>query len=349
MTIQQGTAGLFLSLTLVVTIAGFTSFSHASESTKVNVFNFVRAESDHQMEAYVRRAGGIGKILHLREPWSVEPDEQPTIRGNRDTLYSFAVFDLTTPVFITKPESPDRYQTMMMVSQDHSALPTQNGSGVFEITREEVGTRYVWLLFRTFVDPRDPEDMKAAHALQDAIRIQQKDPGTLELPNWDGESRVEVRNLLNELGKLSITDFNGYFGQKDKLDPIKHLLGAAYGWGGNPEEAVMYVQKTPEENDGKVAYVLQVNDVPVDGFWSVSVYNKYGFFQKNDYNAYTFNNKTAQANSDGSFTIHFGGDPASSNFLPLTEGWNYTVRMWLPRKEVIDGSWTFPEAERVKQ
>ena len=72
------------------------------------MFNFVRAESDNQMQSYVDQIGGIGKLHHLREPWSVEPDKQPTIRGNRDTLYSFAVFDLATPVVISKPESPDR-------------------------------------------------------------------------------------------------------------------------------------------------------------------------------------------------------------------------------------------------
>ena len=154
--------------------------------------------------------------------------------------------------------------------------------------------------------------------------------------------------LLNELGTISITDFRGYFGEKEKLDPIKHLLGAAYGWGGNPEKAAMYYQVSPEKNDGKTAYVLTVKDVPVDGFWSVSVYNKDGFFQKNEYDASTFNNKTARPNSDGSYTIHFGGDPQAINFLPLTDGWNYTVRMYEPRQEVIDGDWVFPEPQVAK-
>jgi hypothetical protein len=40
------------------------------------------------------------------------------------------------------------------------------------------------------------------------------------------------------------------------------------------------------------------------------------------YNAYSVNNLTATPNKDSSFTIHFGGDPASVNFLPITEGWN---------------------------
>ncbi|MGA3318549.1 MAG: DUF1214 domain-containing protein [Candidatus Korobacteraceae bacterium] len=52
-----------------------------------------------------------------------------------------------------------------------------------------------------------------------------------------------------------------------------------------------------------------MKDVPVDGFWSVTVYNVQGFMEKNDKNAYLFNSVTAKRNDDGSITIHFGGDP----------------------------------------
>jgi hypothetical protein len=36
------------------------------------------------------------------------------------------------------------------------------------------------------------------------------------------------------------------------------------------------------------------------------------------------------------------------NYLPITEGWNYAIRMYQPRKEILDGSWTFPKIEPVK-
>jgi hypothetical protein len=39
---------------------------------------------------------------------------------------------------------------------------------------------------------------------------------------------------------------------------------------------------TPARNDGKTIYRLTVPaNVPVDGFWSISVYNAQGYFQKN--------------------------------------------------------------------
>jgi hypothetical protein len=104
----------------------------------------------------------------------------------------------------------------------------------------------------------------------------------------------------------------------------------------------------PDANDGKNIHALTVKDVPVDGFWSVSVYNSEGFFEKNDRNSYSLNNLTAIPNDDGSFTIQFGGcDSDVKNCLPIVKGWNYTVRLYRPRKEILDGTWKFPEAQPV--
>ena len=88
-------------------------------------------------------------------------------------------------------------------------------------------------------------------------------------------------------------------------------------------------------------------DVPVDGFWSVTVYDQDRFMVKNKYNAYSFNNVTAKKNPDGSITIHFGGDPEQNNFLPIMEGWQYIVRLYRPRDQILDGTWKFPEASAV--
>ncbi|ESQ14842.1 MAG: hypothetical protein N838_30940, partial [Thiohalocapsa sp. PB-PSB1] len=73
-----------------------------------------------------------------------------------------------------------------------------------------------------------------------------------------------------------------------------------------------------------------------------------GWMPVNEYNAYSFNNITAKKNEDGSITIHFGGDTKQPNFLPIVPGWNYIVRLYQPRKEIMDGSWTFPNPQAVE-
>ena len=57
---------------------------------------------------------------------------------------------------------------------------TTAGSHTF--TGEDIGTRYVALPLRILVDPNDPADLDAVHALQDAMTVQQDEPGQLRDP-----------------------------------------------------------------------------------------------------------------------------------------------------------------------
>ena len=302
-------------------------FAKAAE--KVTVDNFVRAETDTTFQRYVKN-GAFGKLLHVRRPTRI--DRQNVIRMNRDTIYSVGVFDLTEPVTIVKPDGKGRYQSMQVLNQDQYTLAVENGQGEFTFTRDTVGTPYLCLLFRTFIDANDPADVKAANQLQDQIIVRQKNPGTFAVPEWDTASLVRLRDAVNVLAATK-SNTNGMFGNAKQVDSLDHLLGTAYGWGGLPEYAAYYVNVTPEKNDGKTPYTLTVaQNVPVQGFYSVTVYNSKGFMEKNDWNAYSVNNLSAKRNSDGSVTIHFGGDPSQSNFLPITPGWNYLVRMYQPRR-----------------
>ncbi len=89
--------------------------------------------------------------------------------------------------------------------------------------------------------------------------------------------------------------------------------------------------------------------MPVDGFWSISVYNTKGYFEPNKENAYTLNNLTAKKNEDDSVRIQFGGcDGKTPNCLPITPGWNYIVRLYRPRDEILSGKWTFPQAQPLR-
>jgi heat shock protein HslJ len=89
--------------------------------------------------------------------------------------------------------------------------------------------------------------------------------------------------------------------------------------------------------------------VPVDAFWSVIVYDATGHLKKNDLNAYSLNSVTAQKAADGSVALQFGGcDGKIPNCLPIMQGWNYMVRLYRPRAEILSGKWKFPEAQPVE-
>jgi hypothetical protein len=158
--------------------------------------------------------------------------------------------------------------------------------------------------------------MKKVHALQDAIKVSQTSPGKFEVPNWDSVSQKKVRDALLVLGS---THFKKAFGTKEQVDPVRHLIGTALGWGGNPDRDATYLNITRAKNDGSTVYKLNVNRVPVDAFWSVSVYNAEGYFEKNPYNAYALNNLTAKKSNDGSIAIQFG-EMASSRSVHRPSG-----------------------------
>jgi len=330
-------------------IAGIAVFvlasAHAEDLVKVTADNYVRAESDVQMKGYAEAMDAFGKFAVNRKHYDV--DNQVTVRGNRDTIYMFGTFDLTSPLTISIPDAGDRYMSMQAINQDHNIPPSIYGPAKKTFTMENMGTRYILIGIRTFANPNDPADMKVAHDLQDAVVVEQADIGKLELPNWDKQGVETLRNAINVLGSTMGSTL-GWFGEKDKLDPIHHLLGTAFGWGGQPSEDAIYVNFPLERNDGKTAYTLTVKDVPVDAFWSVIVYNSESWIPKNTRGIYSYNDITAKKGADGSITIHFGGDPKADNYLPIMKGWNYLVRLYQPKKEILDGTWTFPAAKAVK-
>ena len=243
----------------------------------VTVDNFIRAETDMYFGGIVKD-GAFGKFTHRREPVNV--DKQTVIRPNRDTLYSHAVFDLDAgPVTITLPDAGKRFMSLMIINQDHYVPAVFYGAGSHTLTKASIGTRYVEAVVRTLVDPNDPKDVQKVHALQDKLTATQKSAGKFEVPNWDQASQKKVRDALLVLGS-TLADFKNAFGARGKVDPIMHLIGTAVGWGGNPDKDAAYAQIAIPKNDGNTVYKLNVKNVPVDGFWSVSVYNEAGLLRE---------------------------------------------------------------------
>lgn len=89
---------------------------------------------------------------------------------------------------------------------------------------------------------------------------------------------------------------------------------------------------------------------PVNGFWSLTLYNEHHFFVPNDLKRYSLGtkNKTLKANADGSLTLYVQAeappDAQQTNWLPAPKAANFSlyVRAYWPKTPVIDGSWTPP-------
>ena len=317
----------------------------ADGAVLVSADNFTRAESDLYFSNIVKD-GGFGRFTHIRELTPL--DKQLVVRSNRDTLYSAGVFDLEAgPVTISLPEPGPRFMSMQVITEDHYVPAVFYGQGERTLTRGEIGTRYVMVAIRILVNPNDDADLNEVHALQDAVAVQQDHTGSFDIPKWDPVSQKKVRDALLQLS-ATLPDSKQMFGTRNDTDPVRRLIGSASAWGGNPEKDAMYFSVHAAENDGATTYRLTVDAVPVDGFWSVTVYNKDGYFTPNPQNAYSLNNITARRGADGKITIQFGGcEAATANCLPVTPGWNYLVRLYRPHDKILNGEWSFPEAEPI--
>jgi hypothetical protein len=94
---------------------------------------------------------------------------------------------------------------------------------------------------------------------------------------------------------------------------------------------------------------------PVNGFWSLSIYNANHFFVANPINRFSVGtkNKDLKYNADGSLTIYVQGDPPASasqraNWLPAPKGdFSLYVRAYWPKEAVTGGSWTPPAVQRA--
>jgi hypothetical protein len=93
---------------------------------------------------------------------------------------------------------------------------------------------------------------------------------------------------------------------------------------------------------------------PINGFWSLSIYNKNHFFVANPINRFSVGtkNKDLKFNPDGSLTVYVQTDePADpvqrANWLPAPSGeFSLYVRAYWPKAAVMDGSWTPPPVNK---
>lgn len=94
---------------------------------------------------------------------------------------------------------------------------------------------------------------------------------------------------------------------------------------------------------------------PVNGFWSLTLYNEHHFFNPNDLKRYSLGtkNKTLIRSADDSLTIYVGakspGPDKESNWLPAPDGvFSLYIRAYWGKEPILDGSWQPPKIEAVQ-
>jgi len=308
---------------------------------EVTVDNYARAEVAFQVDRFTGFGAAVNAWTHIRSPTPL--DRQTVIRMNRDTLYSVALVDISQGATVTIPDAGGRYLTVMVMNEDGYVNRVIHDPGDEPLTEDEFDTPYVLLIARILVDPTDPDDVDEVGRLQDRIGLGAASARPWVSGQYDEGSYEATKRPLLALG-TGIHDSRRTFGPKGAVDQVRFLIGTAGGFGGLPEEEAFYAIRATPQPAGR--FRLRVADVPVDGFWSLSVYNRDGYFDENPFDSYSVNSVTATPDPDGSVSVRFGPEPdGSPNFLFVKDGWNYVARMYRPRPEILNGSWLFPEPE----
>ena len=126
-----------------------------------------------------------------------------------------------------------------------------------------------------------------------------------------------------------------------------------------PQDAVypsLSVDSEGEPLDGNQNYVLHFDKgkwPPVDAFWSVTAYDTDGYFIPNAPNRLALGDRDKLVgNADGALDLYIQtGSPGvdkETNWLPVAKApFTLLMRLYSPRNDVLDGSWTPPAVKRV--
>ena len=339
-------AGLLLTACSSDTGTTKKASSEAAQTTTVTDENYSLAETQVIMADYVDKIAkatgtdGVGVWMHNKQ--GADPKDKSIMRRNFDTIYSWAVFDLSTPATIVMPDTGGRYQTAWVMSEEHYNPFAFVSPGEYTLTEENVGTPYAIVVVRTQANLQDPEDVAAANALQEKLAIKQDHRGTYKASHqWNMDEIMAMRTKYQKIAKEEKISPDVYFGKKGERTLKQHNCGTAIGWGGFTPDQAAYVDYYPTSDQPQT---LTLKDVPAKAFWSITVYDKGGYCQTDTYN---INSQFAKKDADGTAVIHFGGDKSQDNYMEIFKDWTFILRLYLPTENYLDGTWQRPELKIV--
>src|SRR5215831_3351356 len=236
----------------------------------------------------------------------------------------------------TKWVFPDKFfDELPLVMKDAPALPGEEA-------------RYAQILAVISAAQKDPSLKRAM--IEEATKAEEENVGPL----------LQFRNWGQQVGnRWSSTSNNAAFG----TDYFTRTAVAKSNILVNAPNETKYIYQDLDADGGRLNSVNRYTVTfakdqtpPVDGFWSLTLYDAQHFFVPNEIKRYSLGtkNKTLKYNSDGSLTIYVQADPPSeeqrSNWLPAPKDAEFSLflRAYWPKTAILDGSWTPPAVVKTR-
>ncbi|KZY62218.1 hypothetical protein A3742_11210 [Oleiphilus sp. HI0071] len=321
----------------------------ASDGLKVTPESYPTAETSHQLLKNQDLAG-VNTFLHKRQ--LTPTDQQPVVRMNRDTYYSFAVIDVSKGASVTIPEVPEgKYVSVQPVTEDHRIQPMMYGAGTFDL-KTHIGS-HMYIVVRLDATLSEEEAAKIQDKMSIAANSDMpfmaepvneasfKEVETTLKAKMPGITKRDGKDALVGMFTAPTDESNKKFTQE------KYEVGAAIGWGGAQEIDNIYEVSGNYPSD--TCHQATFEDPKNKAFWSVTVYDKAGFMFNDLAN---LSSNTAKPNKDGTYTLSFGcGNDAENNIETQNDSGVFTlgVRHYQPSETVSrDGFRVLPTVKAVK-
>ncbi|WP_367345966.1 DUF1254 domain-containing protein [Stenotrophomonas bentonitica] len=215
------------------------------------------------------------------------------------------------------------------------------------------------------VPPQRGEE--ALYALfQSILEAAEKDPNVASVLKQTAiDADRELMQPLHSYAYAGVPTANGWIsprnGAEFGTDYYSRAAAAKANIFVNPRRESAYFGKEYDSDgkrlNGANAYTLTFpkgGTPPVDGFWSLTLYDENHFFAPNAINRYSLGtkNKDLALNADGSLTLYVQharpADDKASNWLPAPTGdFELFMRAYGPQKAILDNSWAPPPVERA--
>lgn len=199
-------------------------------------------------------------------------------------------------------------------------------------------------------------------------------PGQFSAGAWS----PDVAKAMQQVPKIGFEKIMGHFKTAGKnengwvfttktgvygTDYIQRALITAIGLGANrPQDAIYPTSEADASGkpyEGSAKYVMHFEKgqmPPVNGFWSLTMYDQDFFFVDNPLNRYTVSSRTKfKENADGSVDVYLQnenpGPDKEANWLPAPKGrFIPMLRLYWPKENppsIIDGSWKIPAVKKA--